>query len=583
MLRQVIEIFVPGITSDPLVAFEALILVLVFLVALLRPRSGAAWFGKLEHGVAVLAIRRRLSIVFVIALALLMRLALLPLAPIPAPNVADEFSYLLAADTFLSGRLANPTHPMWQHFEAVHIIHQPSYASSHPPAQALVLAAGRVLGGHAWIGVWLSAAAMCGAICWMLQGYLPPRWALVGGVLAVFRLCTFSYWASNYWGGAVPAIGGALVLGALPRIKQHQRTGDALLMGLGLAVLASSRPYEGFLLGISSAVVLVAWCPGIFWPKRRIFCRRALIPMLLVLVLAGAGLAYYNWRVTGNALRFPSQVSRNTYGGVPVFLWQAAPPEQSYRHKALRDFFVLTEAQAYHNARSNFRSLVRMEAYRVRTLLSFYFSPALLLPLIFFPLVLLESRVRIPVMVAAVALLGAVQVTWFFPHYVAPVTCAFYAIFLQCLRHLRAASRYGCRSGLMLARIIPLVCLLTVPVAAASKALHIPPQMGSQLPWYFTWHEPLSSGERRQRILDEFGKQGGRHLVLVRYGLDRPSSRRFVYNDANIDRAQVVWAWEMGSQQDNELIRYFADRKVWLLLPDQEPPLLLPYPVEENN
>ena len=213
--------------------------------------------------------------------ALVVRVVLLPIMPAPPPAFQDDFSYLLAADTFAHWRLANPSHPMWIHFETFHVIFHPTYASMYPPAQGLLLLAGRML-GHPFVGVALSIGLMCAAICWMLQAWLPPGWALLGGVLPITRIGMFSYWANSYCGGAVAAIGGALVLGAWPRIIRRQRLGDALMLGLGLAILANSRPYEGFILALPVAVSLFLWMLGKRSPPRNVLVSRVVLPMLLV-------------------------------------------------------------------------------------------------------------------------------------------------------------------------------------------------------------------------------------------------------------------------------------------------------------
>src|SRR5229473_3859840 len=329
-----------------MLALEFVLVLVAFATALVFPNLGSAWFGKLERRFNDFARRRTLSVVAVGVSALVLRAVLLPVLPIPEPIVHDEFGYLLAADTFAHGRLTNPTPPMWVHFETSSTILKPTYQSFAQPAQGLILALGKVVGGHPFWGVWLSAGLMCAAICWMLQGWLPARWALLGGVLAIMRYGTFAYWADSYWGGAMGAIGGALVLGALPRIKRAPRVRNALVMGLGLAILATNRPYEGLVLSLAVAIALFAWLAGGQSPPLRITLRSVVLPLCMVVAMLGLAMSYYCWRITGNPLQLPYAVERQQDAVVPYMLWQPLRAQPVYRNDVAKRMYARDEVWA---------------------------------------------------------------------------------------------------------------------------------------------------------------------------------------------------------------------------------------------
>src|SRR6185369_2384866 len=160
----------------PLITIEAELCVILFLLLLIL-RIRAPWADRLQEWFQAAALPRWRAVVIVFVAAILGHLVVLPTLDRPVPGVHDEFSYLLAGQTFALGRLANPTHPLWIHFESFHIDQQPTYASMYPPAQGMTLAFGLLLGDPI-IGVWVSTAFFCAATCWMLQAWVPAKWAL---------------------------------------------------------------------------------------------------------------------------------------------------------------------------------------------------------------------------------------------------------------------------------------------------------------------------------------------------------------------------------------------------------------------
>lgn len=483
----------------------------------------------------------------------------------PVPRVHDEFSYLLAADTFAQGRLANPTHPMWRHFESFHVIQRPTYASKYQPGQGLLLAAGNLLGGHPVIGACLGSALAAWGVCWMLQGWVPGRWALVGGVLVAVHGMIQLRWSISYWGGGLPMTGGALVFGALPRIMRSQRIRDSLFLASGAVLLAATRPFEGLVVCLLVAAALGWWLvgpsrPGLARPAVRVVLTQILLPALLLLVVGLGWLAYYNWRVTGDPCRMPYQVHEAAYGWSPLFLWQEPKQKPRYRHAVMERLLTGWGIEDY-VAQQSLPGLLAAKARSGWELWHFYLGIPLTVPLLAMPWIVASGRYRFVWMALLCFFLAAATVPWTQPHYVAPAAPLLMLLVVLGMRHFAASVRRGRRWAAVVVPAVLLLHLATLGIFYAN---------------YYNWHREGWEFSRA-RLLAGLRQTPYKHLVIVRYAPDHNGHAEWVYNRADIDAAQVVWAREMGMPEDQALLDYFHDRRVWLLEADAPEPQLMTY------
>jgi hypothetical protein len=549
-----------GGSGDKLFLVKSALLGGTLLAAYWLLSCRTAWVGRCAELLDRVAQRRGLCFLLLAVTPMMLRLAALPWAPPPVPRVSDEFSHLLVGDTLRAGRLANPVHEFWRHFETQYVFHQPTYASAYPPGQGALLAFGQLCTGHPWAGVLLAAGILCGAVYWMLLGWMTPMWAFAGGWIALLNFGVSHKWLESYWGGTVAALGGALLFGALPRLwGQPSGLNAAILIG-GWALIWHTRPYEAAVLAVALTPLMLVWLAR----RGRRACAAVLPPVLAGGSLCGAFFLYYNWRLTGSAWLMPYQLHQKLYGVPQSFVWQRPITGPIPERKNLRDNFEWQyQARARHATLSGFVTNAATVAWRFWMFYFGYLGRGLPLVVLLVSRRWLAQRRVLAVMGVMVVGLGGSLLYWFFQeHYVACYTAPCVMLLLLGLRQVWEWRWGGRPAGPALA----LAMLVTVPLTKWRVSDPTAPA------WQY----------HRAAIQEKLEQAGGRHLVFVRYSDQHDFEHEWVYNSADIDGSRVVWAQPLDPASDAALVRYFADRQIWWVEADQERPVLTPFTGRER-
>ncbi|HEX4950784.1 MAG TPA: hypothetical protein VFZ34_29250, partial [Blastocatellia bacterium] len=441
----------------------------ILLIAFRNPQFGRRWFCGVEQRLNKIARRPVLAAGFVGIGSLLISICISLFLRWPLPAITDEFAYLLAADTFAHGRLSTPTHPMWVHFESVQIFHQPTYGSKYHVGQSLALAVGILISGHPIVGVWLSTALACTAVYWMLRAWVTARWALRGGLLAVVYPLTLQ-WSQNFWGGAVAMLGGAMVLGALGRMMWQPSPRAAWIMGLGLAVLANSRPFEGVVLSLFLSGALLKWMLSPVGPTLRVTAKNIVLPVSIVLLLTAGAMGFYNKKVTGSVFRLPYMVHEETYAMAPFFLWQNSRTGLTYNHEILRQFQLEFWLKPHAEQRESFAGFAKGVGEKIQILANTYFQLWMLaIPLLVFPWVhKTDPWLRFAVLTCGGFVLALLMGTFIQPHYAAPAISMLFVLIVRSMRYLSIWKWRGQATGRFLARGIFIWCAASLVISGLS-------------------------------------------------------------------------------------------------------------------
>lgn len=477
------------------------------------------------------------------------------------PLVHDEFSYILSAETLLHGRLANPTPDVWQPLQSFHVVMSPSYASKYPLGSGLVIALGCLLVGLPIAGSWIAAGMCSSSICWMLAGATNRKWAVLGGCLTALHPAMQTSWSQSLVSGWLTATGSALLMGAVLRLRRRVEIRNSVVVGIGVAVLALTRPFEGLVCTLLSAAVL--WQ---LWGLRTIGDKTlkamkvsawAVAPVAIALFLTAA----QNLATTGKITVMPYQLHEHDYGVAPLFVFDEvkspAVPEEDLP-QTIRDYHEGWSLQSYLNRVGLWGWLIGV-AQSLHVFWSYWGITFCVLPL---ATRLWSKELRLGrLLLAALCLqvFASSLVCWVFPHYLSPVLPWLAILGVVGLRHwLHGLSERIGQAQFSLQRNAVVVVVALQLVMLAATAYRLPNAKKRQ------W------GLDRESVIEELSSEPGNHLVLVHYGPDHSVHEEWVYNSADLNGSRIIWARGEREDWNQRLYECYGDsRKFWHLYPDR--------------
>ena len=158
------------------------------------------------------------------------------------------------------------------------------------------------------------------------------------------------------------------------------------------------------------------------------------------------------------------------------------------------------------------------------------------------PWMVRDHRVRLPLIQLAFSLAGSLCVAVIFlAHHQGPLAATLFLLMVQAIRHLRCWQVKGRPVGIFLTRLVVILVLARIAFYIAR-----PPSLVEAV------------GPERANLVKQLDAMPNMQLVIVRYAPDHFPFVEFVYNDADVDHAKIVWAREIPGVRYESALRVFS-------------------------
>ena len=555
-----------------------------------------------------------------------LRIILLTVNPVPEAYVMEEHNHLFLADTYALGRITNPVHPLAVLIQTYQQVDWPHHISARPPLPPIFLYLGTILVGSPFAGNLLALGLTSAALCWCLLGWVAGRWAALGSFLAIVTFCLFGYWVNSYWAPTTIVLGGALLLGAVPRIQREPKLCWAAVCVVAIVLLAGTRPYEN---GVYAAVIF-GWLAVHFLrrehrPRLVKVLVTVALPVLLATIAIVAAQAWYNDATTGHYALMPYQIWRASQDMTPMFLWQPIAPMREFYHDGAARFAlwnVKVVESITEGGLPGFVQLLSRHSVTFRDLLGpFLFLPLLCWSprwlrepsnredtrrtfiLLCFPLCLLalsgpgiglivnaiviavllrrwrNGSERLPVLILLTGMFATLLPTFYMNIYFAAYTAPLLMLVATGLQNL---TRWSPPAGRSLAGFLLLGAALmpvgqTIVSTVRTLGLDIP-QFGPSLSHFD--HIYPNPRDDVQAILKD---KPGHHVVFVTALKKVSAPIDPVWNAPAVDDQKIVWLRDLRPEWTGAAKQYYPSRQYWRMrVADDGAFTLAPYPALEG-